>query len=128
MKLLLWVLLTLFTSSLGQAQDNLRFGTPACDGTILDKQVFVICHSATLKIPLWVGYMLTANDLNGPAPRVNSFRRDTELPANERSELGDYAGSGYDRGHMAPAEDFDRSKQAMRTSFLLSNMAPQCRA
>ena len=50
---------------------------------------------------------------------------DAELPTGERSELADYRGSGYDRGHMAPAEDFDRSREAMSTSFLLSNMAPQ---
>jgi endonuclease G, mitochondrial len=125
MRLYLWVLVLLFTGRIGQTQDNLRFGTPQCDSPVLNKQFFVICYSGTLKIPLWVGYMLTANDLNGPAPRKDSFRSDTKLPASKRSELKDYAGSGYDRGHMAPAEDFDRSREAMRTSFLLSNMAPQ---
>jgi endonuclease G len=73
---------------------------------------------------LWVGYELTRGDLNGPAERANSFRQDRALRspgANDR----DYAGSGFSRGHMAPAEDFSRSDDAMRATFLLSNVVPQ---
>jgi endonuclease G len=42
-----------------------------------------------------------------------------------RAELVDYRNSGYDRGHMAPAGDFKRSREAMSETFLLSNMTPQ---
>lgn len=37
----------------------------------------------------------------------------------------DYFGSGYDRGHMAPARDMEYSKERMEDSFYMSNMSPQ---
>ena len=107
------------------AQDNLEFGTPDCPGQLLDKEFFVICHDPENKIAVWVGYVLTSEELEGSTERTDDFRPDPELPVGERAALDDYRKSGYDQGHMAPAADFARSEEAMRTSFLLSNIAPQ---
>ncbi|MEX2263647.1 MAG: DNA/RNA non-specific endonuclease [Bryobacteraceae bacterium] len=106
--------------------DTFAYGQPECPGRVLDKHYFVICYSSGSKIPVWVGYVLTREDLSQKiAERKNNFRPDRDLLRGERAELSDYAGSGFDRGHLAPAADFTRSKDAMSTSFLLSNMAPQ---
>lgn len=86
---------------------------------------FVLAQDARLKIPLWVQYELSLEDLHGPADRTDDYRPDTSIPFGCRAELGDYSGSGFDRGHMAPAEDMDPSRLVMSESFLLSNMAPQ---
>lgn len=36
--------------------------------------------------------------------------------------------TGYARGHLAPAEDFDRSQEAIDSTFVMSNMIPQKKA
>ena len=96
-----------------------------CDGETLDKRYFVICYSTDAKVAYWVGYILTPANLEGSASRTDDFREDTLISADYRSTLSDYRRSGYDRGHLAPAASFKRSEEAMSTTFLMSNMAPQ---
>jgi endonuclease G len=108
------------------AEDNLKFGQPACSARVLDKDYFVVCYDATHKIPAWVGYALTKEEaLNKATSRTGEFRADPSLPKGGRAENADYSGSGYDKGHMAPANDFTRSVQAMKATFVLSNAVPQ---
>ena len=54
-----------------------------------------------------------------------SFRPDPVLPKGKRAENADYAKSGYDKGHRAPANDFTRSVTAMKATFILTNAVPQ---
>lgn len=110
----------------GQYPDSVFLSEPCPRGSrILDREFYVICYSPDWKIARWVGYLLTPENLKGTTKRTNNFRSDKALESVQRSLLVDYRGSGYDRGHMAPAAAFKRSKSAMSTTFLLSNMAPQ---
>lgn len=59
------------------------------------------------------------------AGRKDDFREDPQVPALYRSTLADYAKTGYDRGHIAPAADMTFSAVAMSESFFLTNMMPQ---
>lgn len=70
-------------------------------------------------------YELSADELDGTASRSDDFRADSSIPFGYRAELDDYSGSGFDRGHMAPAGDMKRSRKVMSESFFLSNMSPQ---
>jgi endonuclease G len=72
----------------------------------------------------WVAYLLTASEVNAShVSRSNNFRPDPSIDAS--ADNSDYEGSGYDRGHLAPAEDQGYSAQTMSESFYYSNMSPQ---
>ena len=127
-RLLRFSLLTLAVVSFhAWAQNSLTVGDPGCTGEdreAADRKYFQLCHSSDLRVPLWVGYELTKADLDGPAERPSGFREDKDLK-KPGSRDRDYEKSGYARGHMAPAEDFSRSAEAIHTTFLLSNIVPQ---
>lgn len=72
----------------------------------------------------WVAYELTAAETIKVVERGNSFRSDLAVPTGSANNA-DYKGSGYDRGHLAPAADMGWSKEAMMESFYYSNMSPQ---
>ena len=117
------------TPALTEAQKSaatryLRLGKPQAVYERV-REGYVLAQDARLKIPLWVQYELTRDDLSGTARRTDRFHADTSIPYGSRAERSDYEGSGYDQGHMAPFADMTRSANAMDESFLLSNMAPQ---
>jgi endonuclease G len=85
---------------------------------------FSLCYRESYEQPEWVSYFLTREELEGEAKRTNNFRSDPEIETGSAS-ADDYYGSGYDRGHLAPAADMVFSKQAMEESFFMSNMSPQ---
>jgi len=72
----------------------------------------------------WVAYTLKSSHTSGTVGRTNDFRIDYKVKTGSAS-LSDYKGSGYDRGHLAPAADFKWSSTAMSESFFMSNMSPQ---
>lgn len=53
------------------------------------------------------------------------FQPDPDIPAGQRSELSDFRGSGYQRGHLCASADRLFSKDANGQTFYLSNMSPQ---
>ena len=93
---------------------------------LLCREGYVLSHNAETKMPDWVLERLTPERFKGRAKRAQDmFKADPNLPPVRRSTPGDYRGSGFDKGHMAPAADMKFAMQAMIESFYMSNMSPQ---
>lgn len=85
---------------------------------------YTLCYSEKDEQAAWIAYELTARETQARLPRSDNFREDPSVPT-ESASPSDYKGSGYDRGHLAPAADMEWSKEVMSESFLMSNMSPQ---
>lgn len=115
----------LFASACGWTYDNLDYGAPVGVDQVVDRIGYALGFSKKHKQPLWVMYRLTADEVqNVVVKRMDNFRFDENIDGGSAT-LEDYKGSGYDRGHLAPAADMRWSKEAMSDSFYMSNMSPQ---
>src|SRR5262249_49042873 len=89
---------------------------------------YVLLHSGATRTPIWTAERLTADRIQTARqlgrPTSSPFHAEKRLPKSERSELADYAQSGFDRGHMSPSGDMS-TEGAQEESFSLANMVPQ---
>lgn len=110
------------------SDENLRIALPApIEGrqeTILYHTGYVVSYNSDWKIPNWVAWELTAEEVDGDLPREDCFMEDPTFDGPQAT-LADYRNSGYTRGHMVPAADMKWSRKAMEECFYLTNMCPQ---
>ncbi len=91
---------------------------------ILVRTSYFVSYNKEWRIPNWVAWHLTADHVDGDAPRRNSFREDLDVP-EPRATPADYKGSGWSRGHMCPSGDNKWDPRANHDTFLLTNLCPQ---
>jgi endonuclease G len=108
---------------------NVALGIPLdgdpSDDYLIDRIYWVSSYNPKRLGPNWVAWRLVADDI-GSVDRRDTFRADSALPEDfKKVGKRDYAGSGYDRGHICPSADRTSSIGANDATFLMSNMLPQ---
>jgi endonuclease G, mitochondrial len=97
---------------------------PLYDEQVVNHFAYSLSYNENHEQANWVFYELTINEVLGSFKRKDQFRSDPNIKSGSAS-LADYKGSGFDRGHLAPAADMKWSAKSMSESFFMSNMSPQ---
>lgn len=94
---------------------------------VIRHEGYTVSYNSDYRIPNWVAWELNADEAkSNKVPRSDKFYPDPEVKgATALNE--DYTGTGFDRGHLAPAADMKWSEKAMRECFYFSNICPQNR-
>ena len=104
---------------------NCALGKPSFCDQVIERRGFTTGYSNLHRQPLWVSYILSAENLTGiQVKRTDKFLTDP-LIKHDPVIPKEYARSGFDRGHIAPAADMAYSPETMAESFYMSNMSPQ---
>ncbi len=91
---------------------------------IIQHKAYTVLYDEPHEQARWVAYMLCRSRCVKVAERENKFKEDPNVPTGS-ARNSDYAKSGFDRGHLAPAADMSWDPVAMKESFYFSNMSPQ---
>ena len=109
----------------GVAPDILRAAL-AAETRELCFEEYSLLYSGISRTPLAAAEHLTRARIEEAEGlrREGAFHEEERLPPDQRARLGDYARSGFDRGHMAPSGDM-ATPEGQAESFSLANMVPQ---
>jgi endonuclease G, mitochondrial len=122
----------LLPTLLGSSNPNLLLGNPSnavtstadANNYLIVRPQYVLSYSRDRGIPNWVSWQLNQSWL-GSLPR-SSFTPDPSLPQGwYQVTPNDYTGSGFDRGHMIPAADRNKTETDNQAVFLMTNILPQ---
>jgi len=93
-------------------------------GEVVERQYYTVSYNEFYEQSEWVAYDLNPEMILGPQKRTGRFKKDP-LVSTQTAHPNDYRGSGYDRGHLAPAGDMKLNYKSMIDSFYMSNVSPQ---
>ena len=91
------------------------------DSVYVKTDIFTSVYSEVLQQPKWVTY--TVQCPNGTAPRTGMDFY--SVPGIITSDNADYANNIYDKGHCAPAADFNCTKEMLYKTFSYVNCVLQ---
>lgn len=98
------------------------------DVEVVHHAYFSLGYSEADEQASWVCYVLNKDELRMPNVERSDWYEADDKVRTGSAHHRDYSGSGYTRGHLAPAGDMAFNQTAMEESFLMSNISPQLRA
>jgi endonuclease G len=110
-----------------QCAQHVPYGQPVVtkpDAALICRQGYFLYHDNAAKIPVWVAWNITPEHVNGCVARTDAFAADQSIPGKSATPA-DYAGSGYDKGHLANDAHQSWDLAVEKESFLMTNMSPQ---
>lgn len=104
-----------------------RYGAPTSHLSSHSYAAHTLTYDRGKKIPLWVAEVITRDmvDSNIANRKRSTFQPDPEVLAGHSAANEDYRGSGWSRGHMAPAGNYKFCQKSMDDTFYLTNILPQ---
>lgn len=92
---------------------------------ILMRKGYAVSYNSETKLCNWVAWHLTKQHTYGDEQRPQRAFEDDPDTYNSTHFYDYNKHTDYDRGHMCPAGDNKWDKEAMKQSFLMSNICPQ---
>jgi endonuclease G len=124
LRLLFAFVLFAFIANAQQTHINIEIPAHQANEKLISHAGYTLSYNEKYEQANWVAYELTSEETNSLYNRTNQFLVDPKINTGS-ADNSDYAGSGYDRGHLAPAGDMGWSEKSMVESFYYSNMSPQ---
>lgn len=91
------------------------------DSVYIKTQIFEVGYSETKEQPLWVKYVVKCPDGSASRKGMDFYK----VPNYHTSDHHDYAGNQWDKGHMAPAADFNCTTEMLKQTFSYLNCSLQ---
>jgi endonuclease G len=113
--------------------NNLAMGNPSGATTstsnsnnyLITKDMYTLSYNKANGSPNWVSWHLSSA-WYGTAPRSSSFTASPYLPSTWSKVYQDtYTNSGFDRGHLCPSADRDKTSTENKVTFHGDNIMPQ---
>jgi endonuclease G len=111
MKSFLFVLLLLPTLVFSQLRDSVYVKSP----------IFEVVYSEVLEQPKWIKYTVLCPDGSASRAGMDFYTVDSI----KTSDAKDYLKNVFDKGHLAPAADFNCTKEMLKQTFSYLNCALQ---
>ena len=90
---------------------------------LIQRDIFEVCYSTKKQQPLWLVYEVECPG-GGFSRKSLNFNKDTQF-AGITSNNADYYKNVWDKGHLAPAADFNCSYEKLKATFSFLNCALQ---